>query len=80
MEKNSILQNNKVENFKNLENLWSKRDFFSFLQVISFDTFIASKLKFSAYALYWEYNRNINNQIVVGQFKSVKFYHKIGRK
>ena len=32
--KKSIFQNIKVENFKNLENLWSKRDFFKFLQAM----------------------------------------------
>ena len=37
--KNLILQNNKVENFKNLETLLSKRDFFNFCQAITFDTF-----------------------------------------
>ena len=41
--KNSIFQNNKVKNFKNLEILWSKRDFFNFLQVISVDTFTLAK-------------------------------------
>ena len=39
MGKNLIFQNKKVENFKNLEILQSKRDFFNFLQVITFDTF-----------------------------------------
>ena len=38
--KKLIFQNNKVENFKNLEILQSKRDFFNFLQVITFDTFM----------------------------------------
>ena len=65
MEKSSIFQNIKVENFKNLEILESKRDFFNFLQVITFDTFHASKLKFSTYVLYWEYYRKIENQIVI---------------
>ena len=64
--KKSIFQNMKVENFKNLEILWSKRDLFRFLQAIIFDTFHASKLKFSAYVLYWEYYRKIKNQIVIG--------------
>ena len=36
--KNSIFHN-KVENFKNLEILLSKRDFFKCLQAITFDTF-----------------------------------------
>ena len=35
--KNSIFQNKKVENFRNLEILHSKRDFFNFLQAITFD-------------------------------------------
>ena len=39
MGKNLIFQNKKVENFKNLEILQSKRDFFNFLQAITFDTF-----------------------------------------
>ena len=34
MGKNSIFQNNKVDNFKNLEKM------FSFLQAITFDTFM----------------------------------------
>ena len=46
MEKNSIFQNNKVENFKNLEILQSKRDFFNFLQAITFDTFMLSNGNF----------------------------------
>ena len=37
--KNSIFHNNKVKNFKNLEILQSKRDFFKCLQAITFDTF-----------------------------------------
>ena len=37
--KNLILQNSKVENFKNLEILPSTRDFCNFLQVRTFDTF-----------------------------------------
>ena len=37
--KNLIFQNSTVENFKNLEILQSKRDFFNFLQAITFDTF-----------------------------------------
>ena len=32
-------QNNKAESFKNLEILQCKRDFFNFLQAITFDTF-----------------------------------------
>ena len=40
MGKKSIFQNNKVENFKNLEILRSKRDFFYFFQTITFDTFM----------------------------------------
>ena len=36
----SIFQNYKVENFKNLEILQSKRNFFNFLQTITFDTFM----------------------------------------
>ena len=40
MEKHSIFQNIKVEYFKNLEILWSKKDFFKFLAVITFDTFM----------------------------------------
>ena len=40
MGKNLIFQNKKVENFKNLEILWCKRDFFNFLQAIIFDTFM----------------------------------------
>ena len=38
--KNSIFQNNKVENFKNLEILQSMRDFFNFLQVMTFSAFM----------------------------------------
>ena len=64
--KNSFFQNIKVENFKNLETLQSKRGFFHFLQAITFDTFHASKLEFSTYVLYWEYYRKIKNQIVIG--------------
>ena len=37
--KNLIFQNSKVENFKNLEILHSKKDFCNFLQAITFDTF-----------------------------------------
>ena len=39
IEKHSIFQNNRVENFRNLENLQSRRDFFKCFQVITFDTF-----------------------------------------
>ena len=63
--KNSIFQNVKVENFKNLGILQPKRDFFNFLQAITFDTYHASKLTFSTYVLYWEYNRKTKNQIVI---------------
>ena len=38
--KQLIFQNNKVKNFKNLKILQSKREFFNFLQVITFDTFM----------------------------------------
>ena len=44
----------------------SLRDFFNFLLAITFDAFHASKLKFSIYALYWEFYRKIKNQIVIG--------------
>ena len=40
MEKNSILQNGKVKNFKNPEILQSKRKIFDFLQAIIFDKFM----------------------------------------
>ena len=40
MGEKSIFQNNEVVNFKNLEILQSKRDFFDFLQAVTFDTFI----------------------------------------
>ena len=43
MGKNLIFQNNKVENFKNLEIFQSKRDFFNFLLVITFDKFMLAK-------------------------------------
>ena len=46
MEKKIIFQIIQVESFKNLEILQSKRDFCNFLQVITFDTFHASKFKF----------------------------------
>ena len=38
--KKKNFQNNKVENFKNLVILQSKRDFFNFLHVITFGTFM----------------------------------------
>ena len=38
--KNLTFQNKKVENFKNLEILQTKRDFSNFLQAITFDTFM----------------------------------------
>ena len=38
MGKHSIFQNSKLENFKTLEILQSGRDFFNFLQAITFDT------------------------------------------
>ena len=38
--KKSIFQNNKVENFKNLEILRLNRVFFNFLQALDFDTFM----------------------------------------
>ena len=40
MGKNSIFQNNKMENLKHLEILWSKIDFFNLFQAITFDTFM----------------------------------------
>ena len=46
MEKNSIFQNDKVKNFKNLQILQSKRDFFNFLQVITFDLFMLANWNF----------------------------------
>ena len=38
----NFFKNNNFENFKNLEILWSKRYFFNFLQVITFDTFMVA--------------------------------------
>ena len=69
MGKNSIFQNNKVEIFKNLEILWSKR-FFQFSSAENVWYIHASKLKFSTYVLYWECYRKIKNQ-------TIKFSHKI---
>ena len=46
MGKHSIFQNNKVENFKNLEILQSKIDFFNFLHAITFDTFMLANWNF----------------------------------
>ena len=40
MGKKSIFQNNKVENSKNFQILWSKIDVFNFLQTINFGTFM----------------------------------------
>ena len=40
MGKHSIVQNNKVKNFKNPEILQSEGDFFNFLLAITFDTFM----------------------------------------
>ena len=44
--KNSIFQNNKVENFKNLEILRLNRVFFNFLQALNFDTFMLANWNF----------------------------------
>ena len=44
--KNLNFQNKKVENFKNLEILQSKRDFSNFLQAITFDTFMLANWNF----------------------------------
>ena len=46
MEKHSIFQNNKVENFKSLEIFQSRGDFFKCLQVITFDTFTLANSNF----------------------------------
>ena len=46
MEKHSIFQNNKVKNFKNLEIFQSRRDFFKYIQVITFDTFTLANSNF----------------------------------
>ena len=46
MEKHSIFQNNKVENFKSLEIFQSRRDFFKCLQAITFDTFTLANSNF----------------------------------
>ena len=46
MEKHSIFQNNKVKNFKNLEIFQSRRDFFKYLQVITFDIFTLANSNF----------------------------------
>ena len=46
MEKHSIFQNNKVENFKSLEIFQSRRDFFKCLQAITFDTFMLANSNF----------------------------------
>ena len=45
MQKHSIFQNN-VENFKNLEILQSRRDFFKCHWAISFDTFMLTNSNF----------------------------------
>ena len=46
MGENSIFTNNKVKSFRNLEILWYKRDFFNFLQAITFDTFMITNWNF----------------------------------
>ena len=46
IEKHSIFQNSKVVNFRNLENLQSRRDFFKCLQAITFDTFTLANSNF----------------------------------
>ena len=46
MEKHSIFQNNKVENFKSLEIFQSRRDFFKCLQAIISDTFTLANSNF----------------------------------
>ena len=46
MEKHSIFQNNKVENFKSLEIFQSRRDFFKCLQAITSDTFTLANSNF----------------------------------
>ena len=66
MGKDLTFQNIEVENFKNHEILWSKRDFFSFFSGDNFSYIHANKLKFSAYVLYWEFYRKVKNQIVIG--------------
>ena len=63
MGKNSIFQNNKVENFKNLETLRSKRDFFNFLQVITFDTFMLENWNI----LHMFYTRNTTRKYRIEQ-------------
>ena len=44
MRKHSTSQKSKVKKFKNLEILQSKRDFFTFLQAITFDTLMLANL------------------------------------
>ena len=46
MEKHSIFQNNKVENFKSLEIFQSRRDFFKCLRAITSDTFTLANSNF----------------------------------
>ena len=50
----NFFKNNNFENFKNLEILWSKRYFFNFLQVITFDRFMVANWNF----LHMFYTRN----------------------
>ena len=66
------------QNFKNLEILLSK--FFQFSSGDNFWYIHLRKLKFSMYVLCWEYYRKIKNWTVIGQFQSLKFYHKIEKK
>ena len=46
MEKHSIFQNNKVENFRSLEIFQSRRDFFKCLRAITSDTFTLANSNF----------------------------------
>ena len=67
MGKSSIFQNNKVENFKNLEILQSKRDFFNFLQAIPFGTFMLGDWNFlHMFYTGMEHCSKVNNQTVIG--------------
>ena len=40
----------------------------------------ARKLEFSIYVLYSKYYTKIKNQTVIGKFKTLKLYHKFGKK
>ena len=79
IEKKSIFQNNKVENSKNFQILWSKIDVFNFLQTINFGTFMLENGNFLHMFILGILQENKESSSL-RLIQKPQFYHKIGTK